>query len=380
MIRKFKIPFLVVFGIACLWSALAFIWPVQRVEAQCSTPSSCKTCHETQQQNPPAAKAWHLQHQTADFCSGCHNGNRDATDAASAHVGLLTSLDQMAGNCKACHASDFEEQYKLYAAELGVSDSSALTNIQIPGGIPLDTVEIKKPTPTVTAEPTPAADCTTVDNTPNQILILLLILGVFGGGSYILWNETRRRKAEKTSKNWAVWLLEGLRQPSWSPYVAGVLLGVTAILAVSLAGRILSASGPVATITSTLFHAVAPDAAKNNMYFSFVTPPGLTWGVVLFAGIFLGGLLGALSSKTWKLRWNDDATWHKIFGPQLWKRFLIGFLGAAIVQFGAGIAGGCTSGLAISGGMLLAPAAFLFMAGMFISGIIVAILVYGRRY
>jgi uncharacterized protein len=37
------------------------------------------------------------------------------------------------------------------------------------------------------------------------------------------------------------------------------------------------------------------------------------------------------------------------------------------LEYAAGIAGGCTSGLAISGGMLLAPAAFLFIMGMFAS-------------
>ena len=98
-------------------------------------------------------------------------------------------------------------------------------------------------------------------------------------------------------------------------------------------------------------------------------------------GIILGGRLGALSSRTFKIRWNtDDAQWKAIFGPQLWKRWLLVFLGAIVLEYGAGIAGGCTSGLAISGGMLLAPAAFLFMAGMFMSGILTAIVVYRRRY
>jgi hypothetical protein len=59
---------------------------------------------------------------------------------------------------------------------------------------------------------------------------------------------------------------------------------------------------------------------------------------------------------------------------------LLLFVGAIIVEYAAGIAGGCTSGLAISGGMLLVPAAFLFIAGMFISGIVTALIVYGKRY
>jgi uncharacterized membrane protein YedE/YeeE len=118
----------------------------------------------------------------------------------------------------------------------------------------------------------------------------------------------------------------------------------------------------------------------NNLYFNFIMPPGITWGVILLVGVFFGGMVGALSSHTWKVRTNDDSQWKKIFGPKLWKRWLLLFVGAIILEYGAGIAGGCTSGLAISGGMLLAPAAFLFMGGMFASGILTALIVYRARY
>jgi hypothetical protein len=76
----------------------------------------------------------------------------------------------------------------------------------------------------------------------------------------------------------------------------------------------------------------------------------------------------------------DDAQWKTIFGPQLWKRWVLLFVGAIILEYGAGIAGGCTSGLAISGGMLLAPAAFIFIGAMFMSGIVTALLVYRGRF
>jgi hypothetical protein len=108
--------------------------------------------------------------------------------------------------------------------------------------------------------------------------------------------------------------------------------------------------------------------------------PGITWSVVLLVGIVFGGTLGALSSRTFKFRFNDDAQWKRIIGPQPWKRWVLGFLGAIIVEYGAGIAGGCTSGLAISGGMLFVPAAFLFIGGMFISGILTTLVVYRKRY
>ncbi len=120
------------------------------------------------------------------------------------------------------------------------------------------------------------------------------------------------------------------------------------------------------------------------MYFNFIMPPGLSWSLVLFIGTIVGGFVGAATSRT--LLWgkkgaaNPDAQWKKIFGPQTWKRWVLGFIGAIILEYGAGIAGGCTSGLAISGGMLLAPAAFIFIGGMFASGILTALIIYRARY
>ena len=110
----------------------------------------------------------------------------------------------------------------------------------------------------------------------------------------------------------------------------------------------------------------------------------VAWGVLLLVGVFFGGMLGAATSGT--LLWgkkgaaNSDAQWKRIFGPQVWKRWVLAFIGAIILEYAAGIAGGCTSGLAISGGMLLAPAAFLFIMGMFASGIITALIIYRKRY
>jgi len=175
------------------------------------------------------------------------------------------------------------------------------------------------------------------------------------------------------------WFKTQISKDLWSPYTAGILLGITGVLAVWLSDSLLGASGAFENLAGMIGKAVAP-AAFDIMYFNFIMPAGITWGVVLLVGVFLGGVVGALSSKTFKLRVNGDEQWRRIFGPKTWKRWAIAFFGAIILEYGAGIAGGCTSGLAISGGMLLAPAAFLFIAAMFASGILTALLVYRNRY
>lgn len=178
-------------------------------------------------------------------------------------------------------------------------------------------------------------------------------------------------------------ILDYIRKDEWSPYVAGVLLGLVGIAAVWASDSLLGASGAFENIAGMIGKVVAP-AAFDNMYFNFIMPPGITYGVMLVVGIFFGGMIGAATSGT--LKWgkkdsaNSDEQWKRIFGAQTWKRWLIAFFGAIILEYAAGIAGGCTSGLAISGGMLLAPAAFIFIAGMFVGGIPTAWMIYGKRF
>jgi uncharacterized membrane protein YedE/YeeE len=170
-----------------------------------------------------------------------------------------------------------------------------------------------------------------------------------------------------------------IQKDLWSPYVAGILLGIVGVLTVWISDSLLGGSGAFENLAGIIGKKIAPQAF-DIMYFNFIMPSEITWGLILVVGIFIGGALGALSSRTWRLSVGGDSQWRKIFGPQTWKRWLVAFLGAIVVEYGAGIAGGCTSGLAISGGMLLAPAAFLFIAGMFASGILTTMLIYRKNY
>jgi hypothetical protein len=178
------------------------------------------------------------------------------------------------------------------------------------------------------------------------------------------------------------WLITQLRKPEWSPYVAGAGLGVVTIIALLLSSALLpaptliGASGAYENLVAPVGLALDP----KNTYFNYVMPPGLTWSVWALVGIFLGGLASALLSGTFKFRKMPDQQWTGVFGKSVAKRWLIVFGAAALLEYAAGIAGGCTSGLAISGGVVLAPGAFVFIAGMFASGIVTAWLLYRKQY
>ncbi len=170
-----------------------------------------------------------------------------------------------------------------------------------------------------------------------------------------------------------------LKKKEWSPYLAGTLLGVVYVVSIAVTGIIPGASGAFENIGGSIARFVRPGLAGNT-YFRFVMPPGFTTAVAILIGIFLGAFVSAKLSGDFRVRTVSDAQWTRVFGNAMWKRWLVLFIGGIILEFGAGIAGGCTSGLAIGGGLFLAPSAFIFIAAMFISGIPVAKLMYRGRY
>lgn len=172
---------------------------------------------------------------------------------------------------------------------------------------------------------------------------------------------------------------EWMRKKTWSPWVAGFILGLAAIGSYVLADKTIGSSGGLESIDSILgqtFH--LPWA--NSMYFKFQMPPVVSFQVMLFVGMLIGAAVSSLWSGDFRFRLVPDKLWAQNFGPSRLKRWVLIFIGGAIIEYAAGVAGGCTSGLAISGSMQLSPAGFIFIGGLFITGIITTKILYGRNY
>src|SRR3990172_3572295 len=106
---------------------------------------------------------------------------------------------------------------------------------------------------------------------------------------------------EKTDMNSVI---AQLRKPEWSPYVAGAGLGLVTIIALVLSSALqpapilIGASGAYENLVAPIGLAIDP----KNLYFNNIMPPGLTWSVWILLGVFLGGLVSALLSRTFKFR------------------------------------------------------------------------------
>lgn len=157
----------------------------------------------------------------------------------------------------------------------------------------------------------------------------------------------------------------------WSPYVAGVILGLTLLATFFVMGRGLGASGAFSLLTGVGLHTVAPDYAGSLKYFAqYLDSPSplLNWNLFLLGGVFLGALSGALLSRNFKLKFD------KAESMSVGMRFLTALSGGLLMGFAARLARGCTSGIALTGGAQLALSGWVFVISMFAAGFIFAAL------
>lgn len=160
----------------------------------------------------------------------------------------------------------------------------------------------------------------------------------------------------------------------WSPYVAGACLGVVVTISMAVFDHRLSGAGAYQNLSGFVGARMSP----TSVYWQHVMPTGLTWDVLVLLGSVAGAFAAALATRQFAIRTMPDSQWTSAFGPSVARRWLLAFVGTLLTEIGGGIAGGCTASLAVSGGAVLVPAAFLFMAGMFGAGIPTAYLIYRK--
>lgn len=166
----------------------------------------------------------------------------------------------------------------------------------------------------------------------------------------------------------------GASGPAWSPYFAGVGIGLLVIATFYFSGKPLGASGAYAKVAGVLGMQVAPAHTKSLKYFE-EEKPNLDWEVFLVAGVILGALLAAATGGEITGQWVPPL-WEERFGNGAALRLLIAFLGGTLLAFGARMAGGCTSGHGISGTLQLSVGSWIAVICFFIGGILVANLMY----
>jgi uncharacterized protein len=125
----------------------------------------------------------------------------------------------------------------------------------------------------------------------------------------------------------------------WNPYLAGALSGLVSVLSVWIAGQYLGASTTFVRTAGLLEQLFAPERVATMEYF-IKTVPKIDWQWMFVVGIFVGALLAALTSKSFRWQGLPDM-WQERFGPNSkGKRGVFAFAGGTIAMFGARLADG----------------------------------------
>jgi len=181
--------------------------------------------------------------------------------------------------------------------------------------------------------------------------ILFYLADIIIGAGFV-WAAFRLNKIEKAPD--MKWLYSG---------IGLAVLNAIVFLEV-LSNRVIGAS--------TAYPYVADVVTGNtvNEYFSKIKGPG-KWEVFFLTGAFISGIVISLFRKEFKITL-IYSNWEKYKGNSVTKRIIWSFIGGFILIFGARMAGGCTSGHILSGGMQLAVSSLVFaifvFAGLLLTG------------
>ncbi|MEI6142740.1 MAG: YeeE/YedE thiosulfate transporter family protein [Mariniphaga sp.] len=101
----------------------------------------------------------------------------------------------------------------------------------------------------------------------------------------------------------------------------------------------------------------------QNNYFTKIQVPG-NWELLFLTGAFISGIVVSVLRKEFKIK-IVHSNWAKYKGNSVSKRLVWSFIGGFILIIGARMAGGCTSGHVLSGGMQLSVSSLLFACFVF---------------
>jgi uncharacterized membrane protein YedE/YeeE len=148
-----------------------------------------------------------------------------------------------------------------------------------------------------------------------------------------------------------------------NPYLAAILLGLVLFAAFFLTGSGLGASGGMNRILVFFEDLIAPGHIDRTPYLIDMAGgdknPLDSWIVFLTIGTIIGGFTSGLIHNRVKVETNK--------GPRVpvKLRWVMAFIGGALMGFGARYARGCTSGQALSGGAVLSVGSWAFMFAVF---------------
>lgn len=158
------------------------------------------------------------------------------------------------------------------------------------------------------------------------------------------------------------------KESFWSPYLAGIGLGITLLVSFVIAGQGLGASRAFTVAAGKGLNEILPGYTATLSYLSkyLESPLFRDWTVLEVSGLLAGAFVGVLLSRGFRLRFDRAAS------MSVGMRFMTALGGGVLVGFASRLARGCTSGVALTGGAQFALSGWVFVIAMFASGFLFA--------
>jgi len=172
-----------------------------------------------------------------------------------------------------------------------------------------------------------------------------------------------------TSMNGPIQPRSAAAQRYWNPYVAGFGLGLTLLVSFVALGVGLGASGSTARLAASAAHTVAPAAVESNGYLGGWFEDGsplANYLVFMSLGTLLGGFVSALFARRVEVSVERGSRISPL------GRLAFALAGGLLVGFASRMAGGCTSGQALTGSALLLGGSWAYLVAVFAGGFLVA--------
>jgi len=161
----------------------------------------------------------------------------------------------------------------------------------------------------------------------------------------------------------------------WSPYAAGIGIGILSWLSFLISGKPLATSTTFARAGGMIEELIKGDKAPRRSYYKKIKLL-INWQWMLVSGVVIGSFLSAIISGDFQGGVWVPSLWASAFGTNAVVRVVVAFAGGIILGYGARFANGCTSGHGISGTLQLAVSSWVSVIFFFIGGIITAHIIY----
>jgi hypothetical protein len=169
-----------------------------------------------------------------------------------------------------------------------------------------------------------------------------------------------------------------LQDKAWSPYAAGIVIGLLQVPAFLIIETALGTSSSYVTVGGMIASWVDPSVLNIDYVAKHVAATAKNWWqVALVVGIAIGAFLSAKLSGA--ARKPISPIWARALGSSSpARRYAVAFCAGFLMLLGARIADGCTSGHGLSGTAQLAVSSSIAVAAMFAGGIATALLALRR--